>query len=112
MLCKADLENLTIFNTSKDKSQLQVSSSTNIKVTLANIQSVKNKDLILFNYLKSNDTDVCILTETWLQNCASDELWLDMIDLNKNEYKMGVSNRINQLGGGYSYHNQIAFRTM
>ena len=41
-----------------------------------------------------------ILSEIWLQNCDSDEFWLDMTDLNKNEFKMEVSNRTNQLGGG------------
>ena len=29
-----------------------------------------------------------------------DEIWLDMTDLNKNEFKMGMSNRTNRLGGG------------
>ena len=97
---KVDLESLTIINIREDKAQLQVNSSTNIKVKLANKQSIKNKDLILYDYLQSNDTDICILTETWLQNCDSDEIWLDMTDLNNNKFKMGVSNRINQLGGG------------
>ena len=79
----------------KIKTQLQANSSSNIKVTLVNIQSIRNKGLILYDYLQSNDTDICILTETWLQNCNSNEIWLDMTDLNKNEFKMGVSNRTN-----------------
>ena len=66
---KVDQESLTIVHICEDKAQLQVNSSTNIKGTLANMQSIKNKDLILYDYLQSNDTDICILTETWLQNC-------------------------------------------
>ena len=69
-------------------------------MTLANIQSIRNKDLILYDYLQSNDSNICILTEIWLQNCDSDEIWLEMTDLNKNDFKMDVSNRTNQLGGG------------
>ena len=96
---KVELESLTIVNINEDKAHLQVNSSSNIKVTLANIQSIKNKDLILYDYLQCNDTDICILTETWLKNTDGNEIWLDMTDLNKNEFKIVVSNRINQLGG-------------
>ena len=88
-----DLGSLIIININEDASQLQVNSSSNIKVRLANIQSIRNKDLILYDCLQSNDTDICILTETWLQNCDSDEIWLEMTDLNKNDFKMEVSNR-------------------
>ena len=77
-----------------------MNSSSNTKVTLANIQSIRNKDLILYDYLQSNDSDICILTEIWLQNCDNDEIWLEMTDLNKSVFKMGVSNRTNRLGGG------------
>ena len=73
---KVDLESLITVNINEDKTQLQASSSSNIKVTLANIQSIRNKDLIPYDYLQSNDTEICILTETWLQNCNSDEIWL------------------------------------
>ena len=79
-----DLGSLIIININEDATQSQVNSSSNMKVTLANIQSIKNKDLILYDYLQSNDSDICILTETWLQNCDNDEIWLEMTDLNKN----------------------------
>ena len=97
---KVDLESFITVNINEDKMQLQANSSPNIKVTLANIQSIRNKELILYDYLQSNDIDICIITKTWLQNCNSDEIWLEMTDLNNNEFKMGVSNRTNQLGGG------------
>ena len=97
---KVDHKSINIVNISKDKAQLQVNSSTNINVALANIQLIKIKDLILYDYLQSNDTDICILIETWLQNCNSDEIWFSMTGLNKNKFKMGVSNRMNRLGGG------------
>ena len=92
---KVDLDSLITVNIIEDRTHLQANSSSNIKVTLVNIQSIRNKDLILYDYLQWNDTDICILTETWLQNCDSDEIWLDMSDLNKNEFKMGVSKRTN-----------------
>ena len=97
---KVDLGSLIIININEDATQSQVNSSSNIKVTLANIQSIRNKELILYDYLQSNDSDICILTKTWLQNCDNDEIWLEITDLNKSEFKMGMSNRTNRLGGG------------
>ena len=63
---KVDIGSLIIINTNEVTSQLQVNNCSNIKVTLANIQSIRNKDLILYDYLQSNDSDICILIETWL----------------------------------------------
>ena len=97
---KVELGSLITININEDTTQVQVDSSSNIKVTLANIQSIRNKDLLLYDYLQSNNSDICILTETWLQNCDNHEIWLEMTDLNKNGFKMGVSNRTNRLGGG------------
>ena len=91
---------LIIININEDATQSQVNSSCNMNVTLVNMQSIRNKDLNLYGYLQSNDSNFCILTETWLQNCDNDEIWLEMTDLNKSEFKMGVSNRTNRLGGG------------
>ena len=71
---KVDLGSLIIVNINEDISQLQVNNCSNITVTQANIQSIRNKDLILYDYLQLNDSDICILTETWLQNCDSDDI--------------------------------------
>ena len=56
---KVELGSL-IININEDTTQLQVNSSSNIKVTLANIQSIRNKDLLLYDYLQSNNSDICI----------------------------------------------------
>ena len=61
---KGDLDSLITVNINEDRTQLQANSSSNIKVTLVNIQSIRNNDLILYDYLQSNDTDICMLTET------------------------------------------------
>ena len=97
---KVDPGSLIIININEDTTQSQVNSSSNMNVTLANIQSIRNKDLILYDYLQSNDSVICILTKTWLQNCDNDEICLEMTDFNKREFKMGVSNRTNRLRAG------------
>ena len=67
---KVDLDSLITVNINEDKTQLQANISSNIKVTLVNIQSRRNKDLILYDYLQLNDTDTCILTETWIKTAT------------------------------------------
>ena len=37
-----------------------------IKLSTINVQPFKNKDLILYQYICDNKSDLCILTETWL----------------------------------------------
>ena len=97
---KVELRSLITININDDTTQVEMNNSSNIKLTLANMQSIRNKDLLLYDYLQSNNSDICILTETWLHNCVNDDIWLEMTDLNKNGFKMGVSNRTNPLGCG------------
>ena len=92
---KVELRSLITININDDTTQVEMNNSSNIKLTLANMQSIRNKDLLLYDYLQSNNSDLCILTETCLQNCVNDDIWLEMTDLNKNGLKMGVSNRTN-----------------
>ena len=71
-----------------------------MKITLTNIQSVKSKDLLLHDHILHNKKDICIMTETWLQDWDSDETWKDMTDLSKNPHKLNTTNRKGRLGGG------------
>ena len=41
---------------------------TNLHITLANVQSLKPKELLCLDHIVGNNTDLCILTETWLKN--------------------------------------------
>ena len=45
-------------------------------ICLANIQSVKNKQPMLHQYLVENKIDLCVPTETWLRNTKADQAWL------------------------------------
>ena len=62
-------------------------------ICLANIQSVKNKQLILHQYLVENNIDLCVLTETWLRDTEADQVWLQCSSLNNNGFKCFTSNR-------------------
>ena len=51
-----------------------------------NIWSIKNKDTNLLDHLVENETDICIITETWLKE--DDKIWLECCDLSKNGYQI------------------------
>ena len=47
--------------------------TTKLKLTTINIQSLKSKELTLIEHLGSKDADMCIVTETWLNE--DDQVW-------------------------------------
>ena len=71
-----------------------------IKLSTINVQSVKNKDLILHEYIYDNKIDLCILTETWLTDSDTGKIWISYTSLNNRSFRMDTSNRIGQQGGG------------
>ena len=75
---------------------------------MANIQSVKNKQLILHQYLVENKIDLCVLTETWLRNTEADQAWLQCSLINNSGFKCFTSNRQYRRGGGLA----LIFRDM
>ena len=48
-----------------------------------NTQSIRDKDDILSEYMRSEATDVAIATETWLTNNDRDVVWLESNELVK-----------------------------
>ena len=70
----------------------------NLGLTVINIWSIKNKHTDLLDHLVENKTDICIVTETWLNE--DDKTWLGCCDLSKNGYQIHSPNRKNRRGGG------------
>ena len=68
-------------------------------MSLLNIQSIKNKELLIHGQLIHNDVDICILTEIWLSDSDLDRTWLQYTVLNKVPYLMFTSNRTGRKGG-------------
>ena len=69
-------------------------------ISLGNIQSIKNKQLILHQYLVENNISLCVLTETWLRDTDADQVWLDCSSLNNDGFKCFTLNRQCRRGGG------------
>ena len=72
--------------------------SKNLTVGLANVRSIKNKDNLLKQMLVEKRIDICVLTETWLNN--KDNQWIESTELNKDGFRMENSFRKNGRKGG------------
>ena len=71
---------------------------TNIHLSLLNAQSLKNKELMIIDYITQSNLDVCVVTETWFKD--TDKMWIKSSEFNKNGYKIRVHNRDERQGGG------------
>ena len=64
--------------------------SENLKICTINIQSIKSKEQPLLDYIYESDIDICILTESWLNDNDRDYAWLETTDLNKVPFKLSL----------------------
>ena len=55
------------------------------RLTVINIWPIKNKDTNLLDHLVEKKIDICIVTETWLNE--DDKIWLECCDLPKMAFK-------------------------
>ena len=70
----------------------------NISMSLANVQSLRSKELLIHDYIHEQKIDMMILTETWLS--SEDAVRIDSSELNKNGYRISTSHRKERKGGG------------
>lgn len=80
------------------KQELEHDKTANVKVSLLNYRSLKNKCELVHEILEANGTDIAVLTETWLTN--HDDIWIQMCDLNMDPFRFYHLNRQNRKGGG------------
>ena len=66
----------------------------NLRLTVTNLQSIKNKDTNLLDHLVENRTVICIATEMWLNE--DDKIWLECCDLSKNGFQIQSVNGKNR----------------
>ena len=84
----------------KQKPENQRPKTNNNNNNVINVQSLRSKELMLLDYLHSTLLNACILTETWLRDCDKDKIWLQVTNLNKEVYRLSISNCSGRAGGG------------
>ena len=71
-----------------------------MQIVLINAQSLRSKELLLYDYIKEENIDICIVTETWIQNREEDKAWCDTSALNNDNLMLHNMNRETHRGGG------------
>ena len=70
----------------------------NLRLTVTNLQSIKNKDTNLLDHLVDNRTDICIDMDNWLSD--NDKTWLECCDVSKYGFKIQLVNKKDKRAGG------------
>ena len=74
--------------------------SGNMLIVLVNAQSLRSKDLLLHEYIKEDNIDICIVTETWIQN-REDKVWCEISALNNDNLMLHIINKHVEVGDWY-----------
>ena len=72
--------------------------SRNFTLILSNVQSIKNKEDIKTELFDDSNTDLAVLTETWLTN--ADVIWVQGSELHRCNYRIDECHRKDKRGGG------------
>ena len=76
------------------------------KIAMINAQSVRNKDTLLTQEFVTNNIDVTLITETWLNDTPQDTAWLHQSNLLQPGYVISTHNRPTRGGGLALLHQQ------
>lgn len=71
-----------------------------LQLVTLNAQSIKNKMDKITTYLHDIKADLCVITETWLQDTETDKIWLDTQCLGDLNYGIKLNNKKENKGGG------------
>ena len=81
-----------------------------LHLLLSNIQSIKNKELLLIEHLNNNKRDITVITEMWL-NEDTDKAWVLTSELNRNGFSLDTSNQIGKRGGSLAIISRPYLKT-
>ena len=66
---------------------------------MVNAQSIRNKDILLTQEIATNNIDITLVSETWLNNTPQDTAWLHQSNLLQAGYAISTHNRPTRGGG-------------
>ena len=69
-------------------------------IGLVNAQSLRSKNLLLYEYIKEDNIDICIVIEAWKQNREKDKAWCEISAHNNDNLMLHNINREMHRGGG------------
>ena len=73
--------------------------STQCKIGMINVHSIENKDTFLAQQISTNNLDLTLLMETWLNDTPQDTAWLHQSNPIQSGYAISMHNRPSWGGG-------------
>ena len=87
-----NISNLPVVNTKNNHNQ--EGACNNMRIATLNARSGKNKDHLIVQQLHETDTDIAVITETWLKDTDIDDTWLNQSELRQSNYNILLQNRL------------------
>ena len=84
-----------------------------LKISTVITQSTKHKDLQVMELTSDHNLDFVVVTDTWLTNNQSDNIWLEGTCPNKDHLRMLTNNRVGWKGGSIApiYKKEYSVKT-
>ena len=104
---RSNISNFLVINTMNNHNQ--EAADNNMRIASLNASLVKNRDHIIVQQL--HETDIAVITETWLKNTDIDEAWLNQSELRQSNYDILLQNRPGpKKGGGIALMYKFQYR--
>ena len=88
-----NLQNIQIPEVTMPKPNMQC------KIARVNAQLIRNQDILLTQEIATNNIDITLITEIWLNDTPQDTAWLHQSDLFQAGYAISTHNRPTRGGG-------------
>ena len=107
---KADIRNLRQVPTIDINNHKTVQT---IRVSTINARSLKHKENLISEEIHNTNSDITIITKTWLKDTKEDNTWTLSSEFNNDSYQISTKNRRNKRGGGIALvtHRKYAITT-
>ena len=83
--------------------------STQVRLTITNIQSIKNKDRLLYDHINTFIADITVIMETRQKNNENDIAWSNTFPINIDNLRLYTSYRIYRSGGDTQKFNDVLY---
>ena len=94
---KADIRNLRQVPTINISSHETVQT---IRVSTVNARSLKHKENLISEEIHNTNSNITIITETWLKDTKEDNTWTLSSEFNNDSYQISTKTRRDKRGGG------------
>ena len=95
-----------------DKNGHESVSVKTIRISTVNVRSLRPKENLICEEILNNNTEIGVITETWLKNTDEDDAWTLSSELNKYSCQILTKNRMDRRRGGIALVTQRKYKIL